>query len=201
MPFLEGEPLDRRLGRVGGPLPLPELLRIAREIATGLSAIHQRGLIHRDVKPANVWLEADTDRVKILDFGLARATQGNVQLTQEGAIVGSPAFMAPEQAGRQPTDARADLFSLGCVMYLMATGQLPFQGPDALATLLAVTTMQPPVPDTVNTALPHPLATLIMQLLEKKPDDRPESARAVIERLKALEGSPPRRGGRGRGRQ
>jgi serine/threonine protein kinase len=187
MPFLEGEPLDTRLTRIGRPLPVAELLRIAREIALGLSAIHQRGLIHRDIKPANVWLEAETDRVKILDFGLARATQGEVQLTQEGAIVGSPAFMAPEQAGRQPIDARADLFSLGCVMYLMATARLPFEGPDALATLLAVTTEQPPSPEKVNPALPAGVADLVMHLLAKKPDDRPESARVVIERIKGLE--------------
>ena len=198
MPFLEGEPLDRRLNRVGGPLLLSDLLRIAREIATGLSAIHQRGLIHRDVKPANVWLEAETDRVKILDFGLARTTQGNIQLTQEGALVGSPAFMAPEQAGRLSVDARADLFALGCVMYLMSTAQLPFEGPDALATLLAVTTLEPAAPETVNPNLPPGVAELVMQLLAKKPEARPESARAVIERIKALEDSPSRPDGSSR---
>ncbi len=192
MPFLEGESLDRRLARVGGPVPVAEVLRIGREIALGLSAIHQRGLIHRDIKPANVWLEAG-GRVKILDFGLARATQGEIQLTQEGAIVGSPAFMAPEQAGRHPVDARADLFSLGCVMYLMATARLPFEGPDALATLLAVTTSEPAAPDTVNPALPGPLAELVMHLLAKKADDRPESARSVVERITALESGKPRR--------
>jgi serine/threonine protein kinase len=192
MPFLEGEPLDRRLARLGVPLPVPEVLRIAREIALGLAAIHQRGLIHRDVKPANVWLEAESDRVKILDFGLARAAQGEIQLTQEGAIVGSPAFMAPEQAGRHAVDARADLFSLGCVMYIMSTARLPFEGPDALATLLAVTTAQPPAPEAVNRAVPAAVADLVMKLLAKNPDDRPESARAVVERIKALERAPRR---------
>jgi serine/threonine protein kinase len=223
MPFLEGEPLDRRLARVGGPLPAGEVLRIGREISLGLSAIHQRGLIHRDIKPANVWLEGEPGafvragsvsdglsgepgalatggRVKILDFGLARATQGDIQLTQEGAIVGSPAYMAPEQANRQAIDHRCDLFSLGCVMYFMATGRLPFEAPDALTTLLAVTTAVPPSPESINSALPLPVAELVMYLLAKKPEDRPESASAVVERIKELEDDRPRRARRGRSR-
>jgi serine/threonine protein kinase len=187
MPFLEGEPLDRRIARVGGPLEPPELLRIGREIATGLAAIHQRGLVHRDIKPANVWLEADTGRVKILDFGLARAVQGESQLTLEGSIVGSPAFMAPEQASRHPIDARTDLFSLGCVLYVMGTGRLPFEGDDALAVILAVTTKEPPPPGDINPDLPVEIEELVVQMLAKNAEDRPASARIVIERIRKIE--------------
>lgn len=187
MPFLRGESLETRLRRAGGGLPVRELLRISREIAAGLEAVHKLGLVHRDIKPANVWLEGDSARVKILDFGLARLASGDAQLTQEGSIVGSPAFMAPEQASRQPVDARTDLFSLGCVMYLMATGVLAFEGDDALTTLLAITTSEPVPAEARNPRLPAPLAAFIGQLLQKKPAARPQSAAEVIGRIRKME--------------
>jgi len=192
MPFLRGEPLDARLQRQSGPLPLAESLRVAREIADGLAAIHEMELIHRDVKPGNVWLEAPAGRVKILDFGLARAAAGDAQLTQEGAIVGSPAYMAPEQATRQPIDARADLFSLGCVLYLMLTGKMAFDAPDALSTLLAVTSTEPPTPRERAPEVPAEASDLTMRLLAKKPGDRPASAREVAEAIVRLEAAPAR---------
>ena len=195
MPFLRGESLDVHLGKVGGPLPTAEVLRIGVQIAEGLAAVHELGLIHRDVKPANVWLEtlageaggsSPRNRVKILDFGLARAARGDAQLTQEGSIVGSPAYMAPEQANRQAIDARADLFSLGCVLYLMATGSLPFEGDDALTTLLAVTSADPVPPCERNPQLSESVSKLVMSLLAKRPADRPASAQAVIETMRKL---------------
>jgi serine/threonine protein kinase len=186
MPYLQGEPLDARLRR-GAPLPVPEVCRIGREVADGLSAIHARGLIHRDIKPANIWLEAPAQRVKILDFGLARPARGEEQLTQAGAIVGSPAFMAPEQAGRGSVDARCDLFSLGVVLYLISTGAFPFQGDDAVALLLAVATHEPAAPARLNPAVPAALSDLILRMLAKAPDDRPATARAVIEEITAIE--------------
>ncbi|HEV3447860.1 MAG TPA: protein kinase, partial [Gemmataceae bacterium] len=126
MEFLEGEPLDECLKREG-KLPVAEVLRIGREMAEGLSAAHEHGLIHRDIKPANVWLEGKKGRVKILDFGLARAATDESHLTQSGAIMGTPAFMAPEQAQGKNVEPRSDLFSLGCVLYRMATGKAPFR--------------------------------------------------------------------------
>jgi len=192
MEFLEGEPLDVRLGRerwgaAASPLPLREALRIAREIADGLDAAHQRGLIHRDVKPANVWLEGDRRRVKILDFGLARAVTDNANLTQEGAIVGTPAYMAPEQIGGKPVDARSDLFSLGCVIYRMTTGEPPFKGIGAISTFLAISTETPALPRERNPSLPAAASDLVMRLLAKNADNRPASARAVVEAIQAIE--------------
>jgi eukaryotic-like serine/threonine-protein kinase len=189
MPYLKGEPLEARIRREA-PLPAAEVLRLGREIAEGLSAIHEHGLIHRDIKPGNVWLETMVGggyRVKILDFGLARAARGEEQLTQAGTIVGSPAFMAPEQASRMPVDARCDLFSLGVVLYLLCTGELPFEGDDALTTLLAVTTFTPPTPQQRNPAMPAAVSELVMQLLAKKPDERPASASVVLARLQEIE--------------
>jgi serine/threonine protein kinase len=186
MPFLEGEPLDCRLRREGR-LPLVEVLRIGRETAEGLAAAHERGLVHRDIKPANLWLEGERGRVKIVDFGLALSTTRETRLTQVGAIVGTPAYMAPEQAEGNPVDARADLFSLGCVLYRLSTGELPFKGETTIATLVAVATEPPRPLHRLNPRLPTPLTDLIMQLLAKRPTDRPRSAYAVAEALAAIE--------------
>jgi serine/threonine protein kinase len=189
MPLLRGESLEDRLQR-DGTLPLPEVLRIGRETADGLAAAAERGLVHRDIKPANIWLEGERRRVKILDFGLARGTSDDAHLTQQGVILGTPAYMAPEQCGGKPVDARCDLFSLGCVLYRLSTGQLPFIGDDTVSTLLAVATQQAHDPRTINAAIPASLSRLILSLLAKNPADRPASAREVSEALAAIEGDP-----------
>jgi Domain of Unknown Function (DUF1080)/Protein kinase domain len=147
-------------------------------------------MIHRDIKPANLWLEEGTGRVKILDFGLARAADDEAHLTQQGAILGTPAFMAPEQAGGK-TDHRADLFSLGVVLYRMATGEQPFKGADTISILMAVATEPARPPVEINQNLPHALSDLILRLLAKRPEDRPASAQAVVEALRAIEAQPP----------
>jgi formylglycine-generating enzyme required for sulfatase activity len=188
MPFLKGEPLDGRLQR-DGKLPVPEVLRIGREIAKGLAVAHAAGLIHRDIKPANVWLEAPEDRVKILDFGLARPAQDG-GLTQQGAIIGTPAYMAPEQSRGETVDARCDLWSLGVVLYRMCTGQLPFQGSDTISTLLAVVTHNPPPPAQLNAEVPPVLSDLVMRLLEKDPAQRIASAAEVVAVLRSMEQNP-----------
>jgi predicted Ser/Thr protein kinase len=184
MEFLEGQALDARLRREGR-LPVVEVLRVGREIAEGLAAAHDRGLTHRDIKPANVWLEAPRGRVKILDFGLARAA-ADQQLTQTGAIVGTPAFMSPEQARGQPADHRSDLFSLGCVLYRMTTGEQPFKGSDPISTMVAVATETPAPPRSLNPAAPPALAGLIDRLLDKDPTGRPASAGAVAGELETI---------------
>ena len=186
MKLLLGESLEDRLNRKA-PLPTEEVLRISQEIAEGLAVAHERGLIHRDIKPANIWLEEGRDRVKIVDFGLARAWGEDTRVTQTGYMVGTPAYMAPEQAeGEVPPDHRADLFSLGCVMYRMATGELPFKGKSTMAVLLALATKNPRRPRELNPDLPRGFDKLVMRLLEKAPADRPQSARAIVAALSEI---------------
>jgi serine/threonine protein kinase/WD40 repeat protein len=195
MQFLEGMSLEMLLKR-GGRLKLAQVLRIGRQIAAGLAAAHERGLIHRDVKPGNVWIEKEHGgRVKLLDFGLARSLDTGEPLTQSGAIVGTPAYMAPEQARGETVDARADLFSLGCVLYELTTGRRPFAGPNPMAILNSLALHTPPAPRQVDAEVPAALSELVMQLLEKDPAKRPASAREVESRLAVDEaarfGPPP----------
>ncbi len=190
MPFLQGEPLDRRLAREK-TLPTTEVLRIGREIAEGLVAAHAQGLIHRDIKPANLWLEGEQGHVRILDFGLARSTTEKGHLTQSGVILGTPSYMAPEQATGKGVDARCDLFSLGCVLYHMTTGELPFQGETPISILLAVTASVPQSPCELNPKVPAGLAEFILRLLAKDPAARPPTAEVVVKAILALEAGNP----------
>ena len=184
MEYLEGAPLDQFLsdGHV------PQILRIGREVARGLADAHARGMIHRDIKPGNIWLDkTHGGRATILDFGLAR-DQDDVHVTQSGAIVGTPAYMAPEQArGEKGVDARADLFSLGCVLYRLCAGEIPFKGDTTMGVLLAIAMTEPTPPVKINDKIPLALSELIMKLLEKDPANRPASAREVIARLQEIE--------------
>jgi serine/threonine protein kinase len=187
MQLLRGQTLEERLRRAGGRLPLPEVLRVGREIAEGLAAAHARGLVHRDIKPANVWLEGRRGRVRIVDFGLARGGEPDAQFTRAGAVIGTPAYMAPEQACGAAVDARCDLFSLGAVLYRAATGKSPFGDQDTLSILSALATRTPVPPHRVVPSLPRMFSGLAMRLLAKDPDDRPQSAREVVEAIEALE--------------
>jgi WD40 repeat protein len=191
MQFLHGESLDERLKREKR-LPMPEVLRIGRETAEGLAAAHERGLIHRDIKPPNLWLEGPRRRVKILDFGVARAVGDDAHLTQTGAIVGTPAYMAPEQAQGKAVDQRCDLFSLGCLLYRISTGQLPFKGSDTISMLAALALEDPPPPASLNPAVPEQFSELVLRLLAKKPDERPQSAQFIVRALHEIEQKTPR---------
>jgi hypothetical protein len=202
MELLQGEPMDRWLERGGTPTAA-ELPRLGREMALGLAAAHERGLVHRDVKPANVWLEAPHGRVKLLDFGLARAAEEDTHLTATGAVVGTPAYMAPEQARGEKLDGRADLFSLGVVLYRLCTGRLPFQGDTTMAVLTSLAECTPTPVRELAPAVPPPLADLVMGLLRKNPDERPHGAKEVAAALEAVErgashSHPARRRSRGR---
>jgi eukaryotic-like serine/threonine-protein kinase len=191
MELLKGESLEDRLKRQGR-LSVADVLRIGREIALGLSAAHAQDMIHRDIKPANVWLEGEAGRVKILDFGLARVG-GEVQITQitgTGIGVGTPSYMSLEQAAGKDIDARCDLFSLGAVLYRMATGELPFKGDDPLSVLWALANNSPVPPWEINPALPQALCELILSLLAKDRRYRPASAKAVIDALETIEPDP-----------
>ena len=197
MEYLTGYPLDEYLRRKGR-VSVPQAVRVGLETAAGLAAAHALGLVHRDIKPANLWLEAPNGRVKILDFGLARQAEVEPnagEVTGSGVIVGTPAFMAPEQARGEPVDARSDLFSLGAVLYLLVTGQQPFPGPTAMAILTALATTDPPAVRHLNPDVPPPLAALIHRLLEKDPTHRPLSADGVLGELRAISrgqaGQPP----------
>ena len=187
MPLLKGEPLDEHLKSRGTLLPIAETVRIGKEIAEGLAAAHEQGMIHRDIKPANIWLEGDRRKVKILDFGLARIADDSSHLTHSGAVVGTPAYMAPEQARGDVVDGRADLFSLGCILYQMCTGTRPFIGENTMAILSSLALDDPKPPKQANPDVPAALSELVMKLLEKKPADRYGSAREVADALAALE--------------
>src|SRR5262249_11965745 len=143
MPLLKGESLEDRLKR-DKQVPWREAVVLVRQTAEGLAAAHSSGMIHRDIKPANLWLEPLPEdrqtatcrhRVKVLDFGLASAGVNEARLTRSGAVMGTPGYMAPEQARGQKVDARADLFSLGCVLYRLVTGKAPFAAPNIAAML------------------------------------------------------------------
>ena len=187
MPLLKGESLDDRLTSKDRP-DLAEVLRLGREIAAGLAAAHAHGLIHRDIKPANIWLDGGADsRVKILDFGLARPAQDETHLTHSGVIVGTPSYMSPEQASGKVIDGRADLWSLGCVLYRLCTGRLPFTGTDMMAVLLQAALEPPTPPCQLNPDVPPALDDLVMRLISKEPKDRPASAQAVVDEIRTLE--------------
>ncbi|MSU79589.1 MAG: serine/threonine protein kinase [Gemmataceae bacterium] len=185
MEFLEGNTLEDYQKAVGR-LPLPLTVRIGRESAQGLAAAHAHGLIHRDIKPSNLWMEAPTGHVKILDFGLARADTDTVQLSQVGELLGTSAFMAPEQACGDAVDYHADLFSLGCVLYWLCTNKLPFVGTDILSTLRALAIHDPQPPKEISDDVPAALSELIMQLLQKDPGHRPASSQAVADVLATI---------------
>jgi WD40 repeat protein/serine/threonine protein kinase len=181
MQVVTGESLQDRLDRVGA-LPVGDIVRIGLQTAVGLAAAHEKGLVHRDIKPANILLEAHSDRVKLTDFGLARATE-DVRLTQTGFVTGTPLYMSPEQARGSAVDHRSDLYSLGAVMYQMATGVPPFEGDSPLALLRRVDQEEPIPVRELNAVVPDEVARLIERLLTKDPDDRYQSAAEVAELL------------------
>src|SRR5205807_5330787 len=152
--------------------------RIGMQTAAGLAAAHAQGLTHRDIKPANLLLENGLAKVKITDFGLAR-TADDVQLTQNGVVAGTPEYMAPEQARAEAVDHRADLFSLGSVLYALCTGVPPFQGSTTLAVLRHVSEETPAPIRSRNPAMPVWIEQLVVRLLAKNPEERIQSAAEV----------------------
>ncbi|MAG94664.1 MAG: hypothetical protein CMJ48_13095, partial [Planctomycetaceae bacterium] len=181
MEFVNGQSLQQRLDR-SGPLELKEILRIGKQAAAGLAAAHAEGLIHRDIKPANILLENGVERVKITDFGLARAVD-DVSLTQTGVVAGTPQYMSPEQAQGERVDHRTDLFSLGSVLYAMCTGRPPFRADSTIAVIRRVCDDTPRPIQQVNPDIPGWLAAIIDKLLAKDPDQRFGSATEVAELL------------------
>ncbi len=181
MALVDGRSLQDHVSD-NGPLAIKDIVRIARQIAAGLAEAHKQGLIHRDIKPANILLEKDVSRVLITDFGLARAAD-DVAMTQTGWLAGTPHYMSPEQARGNDIDRRSDLFSLGSVMYFMATGREPFRAEKPLAILQKIDRDSPLPARNINSELPKTLDRIINRLLEKRPDDRFESAEKLEQLL------------------
>jgi serine/threonine-protein kinase len=181
MEYVPGRSLQDRLD-AQGPLALPEILRIGMQTAAGLAAAHAQGLVHRDVKPANILLENDVERVKLTDFGLARAA-ADAGMTQSGVVAGTPHYMAPEQARAEATDHRADLFSLGSTLYAMCTGHPPFRAESAVAVLRRVSDDEPRPVRQINPDVPEWLEAIIAKLHAKDPAGRFQSAAELAELL------------------
>jgi serine/threonine-protein kinase len=181
MAFIAGQSLQQRIDK-SGPLEVKEVLRIGMQTAAGLAAAHAQGLVHRDIKPANIMLENGVERVRITDFGLARAVD-DASVTQRGAVAGTPQYMAPEQAQGESVDQRADLFALGSTMYAMCTGRAPFRGDSGMAVIRQVCDVDPPSIRSINPDITVWLEQIVRKLHAKDPAERFQSAAEVAELL------------------
>lgn len=180
------------LQRAGDRLPLGEVLRIGREIAEGLAAAHACGLVHRDIKPDNIFLEGRGRSVRIIDFGLARDVGADsAHVTVDGAVVGTPAYMPPERIGAQDLDSKSDLFGLGIILYELLAGRLPFEGRSMVTMLAAISRGQPlPLAEAAPRA-PAAVTSLVMRLIAHDKADRPADAQAVAMEIATLERTLP----------
>jgi serine/threonine protein kinase/tetratricopeptide (TPR) repeat protein len=192
MQLVEGQPLDRLIPQ--GGLPLASIVEIASALADALAAAHEKGIVHRDLKPSNVMVTNES-RVKVLDFGLAKDVQGTKPgdptltsdgHTKAGAVMGTPAYMSPEQTSGRPLDHRSDIFSLGVVLHEMATGRRPFEGSSAVELASAILRDTPPSVTDVRSDLPSDLARIIRRCLEKDPRHRVQTARDVSNEFRDL---------------
>ncbi len=184
MELIDGSTLKDRLSSImarGELLPIPEVIRIMRESASALSYAHSRNMIHRDVKPANLMLDHD-NRVVLTDFGIAKIVTG-AQFTASGGMVGTPAFMAPEQGLGEAGDERSDLYSLGIIMFQMLTGQLPYDAETPLAIILKHLNTPTPIARDINPNVPEELDRIVHKIISKEAQDRYQSAAALIEDL------------------
>ena len=189
MPFIEGESLRDLLKRER-QLPLAHALQIAREVADALAYAHQRGVVHRDIKPENILLSAG--HAVVADFGIARATRAAVDgnVTQVGIAIGTPTYMSPEQSLGEAIDGRTDIYSLGCVLFEMLAGDVPFRESTAVAVLARK--IGGPMPDlTLSRAVPKQLDALVRRALEREADDRFQTAEELLEALEAARAGGP----------
>ncbi len=185
MQYLHGYSLDEYLKKKGR-LGISQVIKIIREASSGLAAAHRIGLVHRDIKPSNLWLEAPHGRVKILDFGLAKPMDSATEITRSGAIIGTPAYMSPEQARGEKVDHRTDIFSLGAVFYQLCTGILPFDGPTTMAVLMALGSEEPKSIRIHNPEVSDSIDRLVQKMLAKKAQERPQSALEIIKQLRSI---------------
>ncbi len=192
MEFLEGREL-RELLTSGAPLAPARAVEIAAQVAEGLAYAHQHGVVHRDVKPANIMILTN-GMAKITDFGIARMRLAEVR-TQTGVVLGSPRYMSPEQVAGKRAAPRSDIFSLGVILYEMLTGKPPFTGDDVTAIMFQILNLVPPPPSTVNPAIPAVLDFIVAKALAKPPEDRypdaSELARDLHDNLKHAQAAGP----------
>ncbi|HET7745923.1 MAG TPA: protein kinase [Vicinamibacteria bacterium] len=185
MEYLEGVTL-KDLVRGKGALPVPVGLRIAKQMALGLEAAHQQGVVHRDIKPQNMLIIPETGDLKIMDFGIARVSTvqgGDSGLTTAGTVMGTPDYMAPEQAQGQPADFRSDVYALGVVLFEIFTGRLPFDGDNPMQVVIAHIRTPPPAPRSVNPALPEALERIILKAMAKDPAERYQTVSEMLDGL------------------
>ncbi|MCH8921178.1 MAG: protein kinase, partial [Chloroflexi bacterium] len=182
--YVPGGDLRQELREARGPLPLHRAVALAKDLCRALAVAHRRGVVHRDLKPGNIWL-AEDGRAKLGDFGIAQAVDRS-RLTMTGAVMGTAAYMAPEQARGGDVTARSDLYSLGCVLYEMVTGRPPFLGDDTVAIISQHINTAPVAPSWHNPDVPRALEALILRCLAKDPNERPESAAAMPEAMSAI---------------
>lgn len=182
MEYLEGESLNKIFQ--GKRLSLEEITDLGIQAALALDYAHQKGIVHRDIKPSNIIIQPD-GRIKITDFGIAHIEDPSApQQTQAGEILGSPAYMSPEQVMSQPVDGRTDLYSLGGLLYELCTGLRPFQGENLPSLFRAITQDSPAEPKITNPAIPQALSQTIMKCLDKQPEKRFQTGKAMAEALK-----------------
>jgi serine/threonine protein kinase len=184
MEYVEGITV-RDLIDMRGHLSVPSTLGIAQQLATSLEVAHDQGVINRDINPQNMLLDPD-GVLKVMDFGIARLAQHSNTLTQAGMVVGTPAYMAPEQLLAEDVDARCDLYAVGVVLYECLTGVLPFEAPSPIALIAKVLHTTPVAPADRDAGVPLPLSALVMRLLDKEPGGRPGSAKELRELLAEL---------------
>ncbi len=189
MEWLEGEDLAERL--LGGALGIDETLVLAQKVSEAMAAAHARGIVHRDIKPSNLFLrEREADKVKLLDFGVARSRAGTRPATLTGAIVGTPGYIAPEQAlGAKELDPRADIFSLGCVLFECLTGRPAFEGEHVMVLLSRILLGDAPRVREVRADVPEAFDALVSRMLSKDPKSRPADGSELREELQAVEAS------------
>ncbi len=186
MPFLEGEDLQDRLDRVG-KLSVQDAIGLALQVCAGLAAAHANGVVHRDLKPSNIFLvkrEDGTDRAMILDFGVAKLADAKGNITHTGSLVGTPAYMAPEQAlGASTVDHRADVYAVGAVLYHMLTGQPPYGDEDATTTLMGLLKGEPPRARSIEKSIPEALEAVLERAMAREPKNRIPTADALASEL------------------
>ena len=185
MEFIEGQEL-RSLLAEGRALPVSQAVSIAAQVAEGLAYAHQHGVVHRDVKPANIMVLADGP-VKITDFGIARMRASTDELTQTGMMLGSPKYMSPEQVIGKRADHRSDIFSLGVILYETLTGAAPFTGENVTALMYQIVNFAPPAPSAVNPAVPELLNFIVAKMLAKPLEERYQSAQELANDLRNCE--------------